>query len=160
MGHRVPSHKGKCKNLHGHRYKVEVFVDGNVITKAGDSAEGMVIDFHDLKDIMMKTIDKELDHGFMMYSKDAFHTIFHKLFHRYDQKIIFVDFVPTAENIAKYIYEKLEPKLRAKKIRLDTVKLWETPSSTAIYNKGTFINKFPIFFGEVGHKLKNNAKKN
>ena len=51
MAHRVPNHKSKCHNLHGHRYKIEVGVDDKLITRKGSSSEGMVIDFGDLKDI-------------------------------------------------------------------------------------------------------------
>lgn len=62
MAHRVPNHGSKCRNLHGHRYKIEVGVDDKLITKEGDPAEGMVIDFSDLKKVMMDYIDASYDH--------------------------------------------------------------------------------------------------
>lgn len=138
MGHRVPNHKSKCRNLHGHRYKVEVGVDDKVITEMGVSDEGMVIDFSDLKEIMMEEIDAKHDHGFMMYEKDAFADIFaNKFYKAHDQKIIFTTFIPTAENIAKYFFGLLIEPLSNRKIKLNHVTVYETPTSTATY---TIIN--------------------
>lgn len=65
MGHRVPNHKSKCKNVHGHRYKAEVTVRGEIIPEEGISDEGMVIDFSDVKAIVNSICDGELDHGYM-----------------------------------------------------------------------------------------------
>jgi len=135
MGHRVPNHKSKCKNLHGHRYRIEVGVDDKVITTKGVSDEGMVIDFGDLKQILMEYIDKNFDHGFMMYKEDELAPIFEQIKSDYAQKIIFVDFVPTAENIAKYFYGILKPVLAERKIKINHVKVWETPTSTALYKE-------------------------
>ncbi len=134
MGHRVPSHKGKCKNLHGHRYKIEVGVDDKVVTTQGESNEGMVIDFSDLKEIMVNEVDTHLDHGFMMYTKDSFAQDFSK-FWANGQKIIFVTFIPTAENIAKYLFDIIKQKLYERNIRIKYVKIWETPTSTATYTE-------------------------
>ena len=91
----------------------------------------MIIDFSDLKEAMMKEIHERLDHGFMMYDNDPFAPQFRK-FH--SQKIIFVPFVPTAENIAKYTYGLLKPKLASKKMKLENITVWETPNSSASYN--------------------------
>jgi 6-pyruvoyltetrahydropterin/6-carboxytetrahydropterin synthase len=131
MGHRVPNHKSKCKNLHGHRYKIEVGVDDKVVTTKGKSNEGMVIDFGDLKDIMVKHIDNVFDHGLVLYDCD----ILSPLFEDFDLKIVFVPFIPTAENLAKEWYEILEAELQLKKIKIKYVKVWETPTSTATYEK-------------------------
>ena len=48
MGHRVLNHRSICKGIHGHRYKAEICLDGDIITKSGVSEEGMVIDFADI----------------------------------------------------------------------------------------------------------------
>lgn len=133
MGHRVPNHKSKCKNLHGHRYKIEVGVDDKVISTKGASDEGMVIDFSDLKQIMMEQIDAKFDHGFVMSNEDIFKATFNVLKFDHGQKIIFVDFIPTAENLANHWYSIMKEALVSKKIRLIYVKVWETPSSTAVY---------------------------
>ena len=150
MGHRVPNHKSKCRNIHGHRYKIEVGVNDKIITEKNDSSEGMVIDFGDLKQVMMDIIDKKYDHGFCMYEKDVYVPIFEKLQQGRDmdefdkwsefesnghQKIIFVPFIPTAENLAKHWFNELKPILLNKNIKLAHVKVWETPNSTAIYTK-------------------------
>ena len=134
MGHRVPNHKSKCKNLHGHRYKVEVGVKGSLIKTKKSSDEGMVIDFSDLKEIMMEEIDNKLDHGFMLYDKDPFIKEF-SYFTKEDQKIIFVPFIPTAENIALYIFDKIKLKLKRKNMELHSVRVWETPTSSALYKE-------------------------
>lgn len=144
MGHRVPNHKSKCRNLHGHRYKVEVGVNDKVVTTVGASDEGMVIDFSDLKEIMVNEIDARFDHGFMMFEKDNFAPVFKKfkegkLIKDYttalepEQKITFVPFIPTAENIAKYWFGLLKTALGERKIALYHVLVYETPSSSALY---------------------------
>jgi len=136
MGHRVPNHKSKCKNIHGHRYKIQVGVSDKVITKKGDSSEGMVIDFGDLKDVIMEVIDKNFDHGFVMYSGDKLiRNEFLYWSTTEKMKVISVPFIPTAENLAKHWYELLDVQLQKKKINLAYVKVWETPNSTATYTK-------------------------
>ena len=134
MGHRVPNHKSKCRNLHGHRYTVEVGVDDKVIQEAGDSSEGMVIDFGDLKKVMMSEIDQNFDHGFVMYDGDSLYDDFRQ-FAEDGMKIIFVPFIPTAENLAKHWYYLLRKELDERNIKIKYVKVWETPSSTATYEE-------------------------
>jgi len=131
MGHRVPGHKNKCKNFHGHRWIFEVGVDDKIITTPGAPDEGMVIDFGELKKIMMKYIDEVYDHGFMMYDRDEYADDFEK-YQSNGQKIIFVSFVPTSENISKHIFEILYRQLKAVDICLHHVKVWETPNSTSL----------------------------
>ena len=55
-GHRVPNHKSKCRHMHGHRYRWEVELDGEVVTQSGVSEEGMLMDFSDVSDILQKHI--------------------------------------------------------------------------------------------------------
>ena len=47
-GHRVPNHKSKCKHMHGHRYRFEAEIEGDVVTQKGVSEEGMLMDFSDI----------------------------------------------------------------------------------------------------------------
>ena len=133
MGHRVPNHKSKCRNLHGHRYQIEVGVDDKLVTTRGASDEGMVIDFSDLKETMMQELDAKFDHGFVMYEDDPLKETFIEIKSNLDQKIIFVPFIPTAENLAKHWYELLSIPLLARGIALKHVNVWETPTSTATY---------------------------
>lgn len=134
MGHRVPNHKSKCRNLHGHRYKIEVGVDDKVISEKGSSDEGMVIDYSDLKEIMMQEIDEKFDHGFVMSENDKLNGFF-KSWKDEGMKIIFTNFIPTAENLAKWWYQLLEIELEKRKIKIAYVKVWETPNSTAVFTK-------------------------
>lgn len=145
MGHRVPNHKSKCANFHGHRYKIEVGVDDKVISKRGRSDEGMVIDFGDLKALMMEHIDAKFDHSMVLYNKDPLLPIFQNpsalelfLEHASDINLWFSHFIPTAENLAKYWYEQLKEPLKKKGIKIKHVKVWETPTSTATYQKKSF----------------------
>ena len=141
MGHRVPGHENKCKNFHGHRWIFEVGVDDQIITTPGAPDEGMVLDFGELKKIMMKEIDEHLDHGFMMYDQDEYASDFKK-YQSDGQKIIFVDFVPTSENISKYIFNILYHQLKTIDIRLHHVKIWETPNSTSLCTASDMPNLF------------------
>lgn len=133
MGHRVPNHKSKCKNLHGHRYKIEATVDDKVIDTKGASDEGMVIDFSDLKQIMLDVLDTGFDHNSVFYENDPALRSLAGLQKFQDKRIHFVPFIPTAENLAKHWFELLEPKLKKRKIKLFQLKVWETPTSTASY---------------------------
>ena len=134
MGHRVLNHRSICKGLHGHRYKAEICVEGNLIEKSGVSEEGMVVDFSDIKKTAQKLIQAELDHAFMVWDKDEELLEFFK--HSKGHKPVIVPFTPTAENVAAYIFHILEDKFSdvyKTGLRLQSIKLWETPSSFALY---------------------------
>ena len=134
MGHRVLNHRSICKGLHGHRYKAEICVEGGLIDKSGASEEGMVIDFADIKKISQKCIQEELDHAFMVWDKDKELLEFFK--HSKGHKPVIVSFTPTAENVAVYIFHILKDKFSdvyETGLHLQSIKLWETPSSFALY---------------------------
>lgn len=135
MGHRVPNHKSKCRNLHGHRYKIEVGVDDKVVTTTGTSDEGMVIDFSDLKQIMANELDAEFDHGFVISESDELFKTFAEIKLLESLKIIFVSFIPTAENLAKLWYHLLKKRLDEINIKIKHVTVWETPTSTATFKE-------------------------
>ena len=135
MAHRIPNNEGKCKNVHGHSYLIQVGVEGRTIKTEGVSDEGMVIDFSILKGLMKEEIDTPFDHALMIYNKDEFIDIFKQLQEK-GQHIHFVPFVPTAENMAKYFFERLEKSLQELDItKIAYVKVWETSTSMAIYKK-------------------------
>ncbi len=100
--HKLKWHKGKCKNLHGHTYKLQILVEGKL------NKQGIVIDFGDMKKIIKREVIEKLDH-------------------RYLNEIIKN---PTAENISIWIWEELKDKIKD----LKEIRLWETPTSFAIYN--------------------------
>ena len=134
MGHRVLNHRSICKGLHGHRYKAEICVEGKLIEKSGASEEGMVIDFADIKKTAQKLIQTELDHAFMVWDKDEELLEFFK--HSKGHKPVIVPFTPTAENVAAYIFHILKDKFSdvyKTGLHLQSIKLWETPSSYALH---------------------------
>jgi len=134
MGHRVLNHRSICKGLHGHRYKAEICVEGELIQEPGTSEEGMVIDFADIKKTAQKCIQEELDHAFMVWDKDEELLEFFK--HSKGHKPVIVSFTPTAENVAVYIFHILKDKFSdvyKTGLHLQSIKLWETPSSYALY---------------------------
>ncbi len=133
MGHRVTNHHSQCRNLHGHRYKAEICVEGDLVNIEGVSNEGMVIDFGDIKKIATERVHNVLDHGFMVWNKDEVLVKFFK--ENAEQKYIIVPFVPTSENIAAWIFKQLDGHIKDKYktgLRLYSIKLWETPTSAAI----------------------------
>lgn len=133
MGHRITNHNSVCKNLHGHRYKAEICVEGDLVNIKGSPEEGMVIDFGDIKKIVAKHVLDLLDHGFMVWKKDR---VLVKFFEKNpDQKHIIVPFVTTAENIAAWIFEQVDKHLKDRHktgLKLHSIKLWETPTGAAI----------------------------
>ena len=134
MGHRVLNHRSVCKGLHGHRYKAEICVEGDLVEKKDASEEGMVIDFADIKKIAQKFIQEELDHAFMVWEKDIELLEFFK--NSKGHKPVIVPFTPTAENVAAYIFNELKDKFTdvfKTGLHLQSVKLWETPSSYALF---------------------------
>ena len=134
MGHRVLNHRSICKGLHGHRYKAEICIEGELIQNPGISEEGMVIDFADIMKTAQKFIQKELDHAFMVWDKDKELLEFFK--HSKGHKPVIVPFTPTAENVAVYIFHILKDKFSdvyKTGLHLQSIKLWETPSSYALY---------------------------
>lgn len=130
MGHRVTNHKSKCASLHGHRYKIEVGVDDKIITTEGSSDEGMVMDFGDLKQVMMEVLDKEYDHGMVLWMNDP---IVQSILADSKTKLTVVAFIPTAENLAKHWFDLLKSPLEERNIKIKHIKVWETPTSTALY---------------------------
>ncbi|MHA1829438.1 MAG: 6-pyruvoyl trahydropterin synthase family protein [Candidatus Heimdallarchaeaceae archaeon] len=133
MGHRITNHDSVCRNLHGHRYKAEICVEGKLVNTKGSSREGMVIDFGDVKKIAMKHIHDVLDHGFMVWKKDKLLVNFFKK--NEGLKHIIVPFVPTSENIAAWIFLTLDKHLKDRfktDLKLYSIKLWETPTSSAL----------------------------
>lgn len=135
MGHRIPNHKSKCRNLHGHRYIVEVGVNDRIVTTPGASDEGMVIDFGDVKGILETVLDGKYDHGFMMYKGDELVRFFEEFRTQKGLKVILTDFIPTVENIAKQFFYDLDWALNTKQINLQYVKVWETTNSAAVYTR-------------------------
>lgn len=124
-GHRVPLHASKCSNPHGHRYKVVVYVVGELIEEGPES--GMVRDFSVIKHYLTKYVHDKYDHGFIIHEGD---TELIGLFTQMRWKYIVVPFYPTAECLAKKIFDDLSGLLN-----ILQVDVWETPTSCASYSR-------------------------
>jgi 6-pyruvoyltetrahydropterin/6-carboxytetrahydropterin synthase len=116
MGHRLPNHFGKCKNVHGHSYKMLVELEGEV------AESGMVLDYFDLKQVV-KPIVEELDHAFMVNAKD---TDIVDLLNKLNSKKVVINFDSTVENICLYILNKLVNHKFPENISGIKVKIYET----------------------------------
>ena len=137
MGHRVLNHRSVCKGLHGHRYKAEICVSGDLVSDINVSEEGMVVDFADIKKISKDFIQEKLDHAFMVWEKDEELLSFFK--NSDGHKPVIVPFTPTAENVASYIFHEIHDKFQDRfetGLKLHSIKLWETPTSYALYENG------------------------
>ncbi len=131
-GHRIPDHKSQCRHLHGHRYVVEITLAGDIINREGDAANGMVMDFSEVKDIAKKYVVDAWDHAFLAYSGDR--AIVDFLATLPDHKTVILDRVPTAENLARIAFDILDAAYRdtyGNHLRLRQVRLYETPNCWA-----------------------------
>lgn len=143
MGHCVPSQAdaknkpGPCTSYHGHRYRIIVAVDDKVL---GDNERngGMVIDFRDLKRIMMETIHNKYDHSFILWEQDLTASLFLQLaqLKPYPERHFTVSYVPTAENLARHWFQELDKALiQEAGINLLSLEVFETPTSSALYTR-------------------------
>jgi len=131
-GHRIPDHKSQCRHLHGHRYAIEITLSGNIIDKAGDAANGMVMDFSQVKELAMTHLVSQWDHAFLVYAGDL--AIVDFLASLPDHKTVVLDRVPTAENLARLAFDRLDAVYQdtyGNHLRLEQVRLYETPNCWA-----------------------------
>jgi len=131
-GHRIPDHKSQCRHMHGHRYAIEITLSGNVIDKAGDAANGMVMDFSQVKELANAHLVDAWDHAFLAYAGDTAIVDFLKTLP--DHKTVLLNCVPTAENLARIAFERLDAVYRdtyGNHLQLEQVRLYETPNCWA-----------------------------
>ncbi len=131
-GHRIPSHKSQCRNLHGHRYAIEITLSGDIIRQEGASDDGMVMDFSDVKAIARQAIVDVWDHAFLVYKGDT--AVMEFLATMPGHKTVVMDSIPTAENMAAEAFRILEALYRdtyGTHLKLERVRLYETPNSWA-----------------------------
>lgn len=136
-GHRVPNHKSKCRHLHGHRYRFEAEIEGDVVEVGGVSDEGMLMDFSDVSKILTEKVHDVVDHAFVVYHEDK-QALAALAMMDDDHRTVIVDFIPTAENLAKWAFEQVEPHIQSvygNKLRLVAMHVRETPKSTASWIK-------------------------
>jgi 6-pyruvoyltetrahydropterin/6-carboxytetrahydropterin synthase len=152
-GHRVPHHGSKCKNLHGHRYRVQAICSG--VLHASGEQQGMV-----LEDEMMAEIDAPCDNGTVLWLGDPLLPEVEKggllgtsiaeltaraegpgfvLTEWFAGKLYLIAAVPTAENHAEHWYRRLAPRVAARsagQATLEAIRVWETPNCSAEYRSG------------------------
>lgn len=109
-GHSLRNYHGKCENVHGHNYRVQVTVQGQSLDKTG-----LLVDFVEIKRLMSKVVNY-LDHQYI----NDLHP--------------FTELNPSAENLAKYFYDELHQGIKPEnEARIAEVRIWETDTSVAAY---------------------------
>jgi 6-pyruvoyltetrahydropterin/6-carboxytetrahydropterin synthase len=108
-GHALRGYKGKCENVHGHNYKVQLVVGGQEL-----DSTGLLMDFADVRK-SIKVLVERLDHHFLNDIEP------------------FDKINPSAENIAKYFSDELEPGIRDRGLKVRAVTVWETDTTSATY---------------------------
>ncbi|MBW1773487.1 MAG: 6-carboxytetrahydropterin synthase QueD [Deltaproteobacteria bacterium] len=109
--HQLREYQGGCENLHGHNWKVEVFVKGE---KLGQ--DGLLIDFRIIKNATKEVLEG-LDHTFLNELEN------------------FREQNPSSENIARYIFESLGRRLKDENVKVSRVSAWESDSACATYEE-------------------------
>ncbi|KIF82560.1 6-carboxytetrahydropterin synthase QueD [Noviherbaspirillum autotrophicum] len=131
-GHRIPDHKSQCRNLHGHRYTLEITLIGAVIREEGSSDNGMIMDFSDVKSLAKQHLVDVWDHAFLVYEKDA--TLREFLDSLPGHKTVVIDSIPTVENLAQTAFNILRAAYQdhyGTGLRLHKLVLHETPNCWA-----------------------------
>lgn len=127
MAHALWNHEGKCRNIHGHSYKLYVTLSGTTIRRIGDPEDGMLMDFGKLKKIIKSNIIDEFDHAFLISEHNPQAKDISNISVPFENVRI-VPFQPTSENLILYFSELIN-KLLPENIRLYSLKLSETDTS-------------------------------
>ena len=107
--HRLENFKGKCESLHGHNWKVEVFLGGRDLDETG-----LLMDFGEVK-ARTKQMLEEIDHKYL------------------NELAAFQVLNPSSENLASYLFERLGAILNSDRVKVRRVNVWESDSSCASY---------------------------
>lgn len=126
--HFLAGYHGKCRNIHGHRWLIKVEAAGDELQQAGQMRD-MVIDFGDLKK-EVKAVADYFDHG-LIVEKNTLRAKTFAALQEEGFKLIEVDFRPTAEKLAKYIFDSL----KGKQLPVKQVTVYETPVNCAAYSE-------------------------
>ena len=121
-GHRLLNYDGKCKYLHGHNGRAVITIESPQLDD-----RGMVIDFSDLKRLVSNWIDENLDHRMILRRDDPAVAMLETL----GEPMYLVDANPTAENIAKLIFDYA----LSQDVPIVECRLWETPKCFATYRR-------------------------
>jgi 6-pyruvoyltetrahydropterin/6-carboxytetrahydropterin synthase len=121
-GHRLLNYDGKCAHPHGHNGKIQIELESESLDE-----RGMVFDFGDIKEIIQKWVDEELDHKMILKKGDPLVDFLKS----YKEPYFLIEENPTAESMAKLIYRYA----KSKKLPISKVTFWETESSSAAYRE-------------------------
>ena len=140
--HMLQDHKGMCKNLHGHTYKLQVELLSSDTASAG-SSEGMVVDFSEISHIIKDLVVSKFDHAFISWENAPVDSEEHQLRTKVEElgmRVVLLPHKPTAELMAEHIFNTINLAIRShvskrisEKVRVCSVKLWETPTSMAMF---------------------------
>lgn len=119
-GHRLLNYEGKCRHLHGHNGRAVITLRAKALDQLG-----MVMDFSEIKKVIGGWIDQTLDHRMLLHKDDPVLPFLRQL----GEPLFLLDVNPTAENIAKLIYDHTA----ARGFPIEQVQLWETDDSWAVY---------------------------
>lgn len=119
-GHRLLNYEGKCKHLHGHNGRAVIVLEGSALDH-----RGMLLDFSDIKKVVSRWIDDNLDHRMLLHRDDPVIKHLHEL----HEPMFLLDRNPTAENIAKLIFDFAA----SQGFPIVEAHLWETPNCFATY---------------------------
>lgn len=125
--HMLDGHDGKCQNLHGHTYRLEITVADGLIQ--GGAKDSMVMDFTDFKAIVKRELLDGFDHAFLYDGGNERETQIATLLEGWNMKTMRLDGRTTAENMSMMMFSRL----KQAGLKVCSVKLWETPSSCAEY---------------------------
>ena len=128
-GHALYGYDGKCRNVHGHSYKLSVTVIGNPISDSSHVKFGMVIDFGDLKKIVKEEIVDVFDHA-TVFNKNTPHVELAKELSDRGHNVLLANYQPTSEMMVIDFAEKIKARLPSS-IKLHSLKLQETDTSYA-----------------------------
>ena len=121
-GHRLLDYEGKCRHLHGHNGRAVITIESGELDH-----RGMVLDFSDIKRDVSTWIDEHLDHRMILNTADPVVPVLQEM----GEPLYLIDTNPTAENIARIIYEYTA----SRGYPVSQVSLWETPRCFATYAK-------------------------
>lgn len=124
MAHALTDHPGACRNLHGHSYEMHVMVTAPQL-----NSQGMIIDFGHIKRLVNEHIVDTYDHALVLKQG----TPLAQIIHGYDGQLIWMDCEPTAENLVQSFADTLQPLFEAMQVTLSQIKLYETPTSYALW---------------------------
>jgi 6-pyruvoyltetrahydropterin/6-carboxytetrahydropterin synthase len=128
-GHALYGYDGKCRNVHGHSYKLSVTVIGQPIRDTSNVKYGMVIDFSDLKKIVKEEVVNVFDHA-TVFNKNTPHVELAKELKDRGHNVLLVDYQPTSEMMVIDFSKKIKLRL-PEHIKLHSLKLQETETSFA-----------------------------